>query len=62
MEAFIMKIKVQKKAIPTLKFNSDYFECPKCGWQYPGPLLIKGDVAPTTKCQNCGHSYLVRVK
>ena len=42
------------------KFKSDYFRCPRCGWEYPGPLLIKGDVAPTTKCQNCGHSYLVR--
>lgn len=48
--------------IPNLKFNSDYFKCPKCGWQYPGPLLVKGDVAPTTRCQNCGHSYLVRIK
>lgn len=48
--------------LPTLKFNSDFFKCPKCGWKYPGPLLIKGDVAPNTKCGNCGHSYLVRIK
>lgn len=57
-----MKVNLEKKAIPTLKFNSDYFKCPRCGWRYPDPLLIKGDVAPSTKCQNCGHSYLVRIK
>ena len=57
-----MKRKIQKLEIPTLKFNSDYFECPKCGWRYPGPLLIKGDIAPSTPCQNCGNSYLVRAK
>lgn len=50
------------KSIPTLRFNSDYFYCPKCKWEYPGPLLIKGDVAPTTKCQKCGHVGLVRKK
>ncbi len=32
--------------IPTLKFNSEYFHCPKCGWEYPGPMLVKGDSAP----------------
>ena len=50
--------------VPTLKFNSDFFKCPVsgCGWQYPGPLLIKGDVAPTTKCGRCGHVGLVRIK
>ncbi len=48
--------------IPTLKFNSEYFQCPICGWQYPGPLRIKGDTAPTTKCQNCGHIGLVRIQ
>ena len=57
-----MKETKQNVQIPTLVFHSDYFKCPKCGWKYPGPLLIKGDVAPTTRCQNCGHSYLVRVK
>ena len=36
--------------------------CPICGWEYPGPLLIKGDFAPTTKCQKCGHVGLVRNK
>lgn len=53
---------MEKVRIPTLVFRSDYFLCPKCGWQYPGPLLIKGDVAPTTRCQRCGNSYLVRKK
>lgn len=48
--------------IPSLKFNSDIFECPKCGWKYPGPLLVKGDIAHYTKCENCGHTYLIRVK
>ncbi len=57
-----MKLNQKKIRIPTLKFNSDYFECPRCRWQYPGPLLINGDVAPNTKCQNCGCSYLIRIK
>ena len=57
-----MKKKAQTKAIPTLRFRSEYFKCPRCGWKYPGPLLVKGDVAPTTRCQNCGNSYLVRIK
>lgn len=51
-----------KVIVPTLKFNSEYFKCPACGWQYPGPLLILGDRAPTTKCENCGHVGLVRIK
>jgi transcription elongation factor Elf1 len=57
-----MNINKKKITIPTLKFNSNYFKCPRCGWQYPGPLLIKGDIAPNTQCQNCGNSYLVRVE
>lgn len=62
VEVFIMKTRVQKKVVPTLKFNSDYFRCPRCGWKYPEPLLVKGDVASSTRCQNCGNSYLVRIK
>ena len=60
----MLKIKKQarKQVVPTLQFNSEYFKCPKCGWTYPGPLKINGDIAPTTKCQQCGHSYLVRIK
>lgn len=57
-----MKKNRVKIEIPTLKLNSDYFHCPKCNWVYPGPLLIKGDYAPTTKCQNCGHVGLERNK
>lgn len=53
-------MKKQKIKIPSLKFNSDWFHCPKCGWEYPGPLLVKGDVAANTRCQKCGNSYLVR--
>ncbi len=48
--------------IPTTKFDSDYFRCPKCGWIYPGPLLIKGDIVSSTRCEKCGHVGLVRVK
>ncbi len=54
--------KKKRRSVPTLVFNSNYFHCPRCGWEYPGPLLIKGDVAPTTKCENCGHVGLVRNK
>ena len=54
--------KIKIKLIPTLKFNSEYFYCPKCGWTYPGPLLIKGDYAPSIKCEKCGHVGLVRKK
>lgn len=57
-----MKTKKKTTTIPTLRFNSDYFKCPRCGWQYPGPMLVNGDVAANTPCQSCGHSYLVRVK
>ncbi len=53
---------MKKIHVPDLKFNSEYFKCPKCGWQYPGPLLVKGDVAAYTQCQRCGHSYLIRIK
>ena len=62
MEVIIMKKNCKKKFIPTLKFNSDYFHCPVCGWEYPGPLRILGDSAPTTKCERCGHVGLVRNK
>ena len=50
-----------KIEIPTLKFNSQCFICPICGWTSE-PLLIKGDYAPTTKCQQCGHVGLRRIK
>jgi len=49
-------------SVPTLKLASEYFHCPRCGWEYPGPIKTSGDVAPNTACQNCGHSYLVRNK
>ncbi|MCD8006337.1 MAG: hypothetical protein LUF29_05110 [Oscillospiraceae bacterium] len=48
--------------IPTVRLDSDYFRCPKCGWVYPVPLLIKGDYAESTRCEKCGHVGLVRVK
>lgn len=57
-----MRNQKQKNLIPTLKFRSEYFKCPVCGWQYPGPLLIKGESAPSTKCEKCGHVGLVRIK
>lgn len=46
--------------LPTLKFNTEYFKCPKCGWSTP--LLVRGDSAPNSKCENCGHVGLYRVK
>lgn len=52
----------KRKVIPTLTFNGDYFKCPKCGWIHPGPLLVLGDVAHGTPCQQCGNSTLVRIK
>lgn len=54
--------KLENTQIPTLEFNSDYFQCPRCGWKYPGPMLVQGDKAVYTKCENCGHPYLVRIK
>lgn len=57
-----MKNRKKTVILPKLTFNSEYFYCPKCGWTYPGPLLVRGDVAPNTPCQKCGHSYLVRKK
>ncbi len=53
-----------KKAtvIPTLKFKSDYFFCPKCGWITDGPMRVLGDYAQTTVCKNCGHVGLERKK
>jgi len=56
-----MKKTVEKVVIPTLKFNSDYFKCPKCGWTTSGPRLVSGDIAHTP-CESCGHSYLMRIK
>ena len=50
-----------KYQIPSMKFKSDYFQCPRCHWQAPGPRLVKGDIAQTP-CGNCGFSYLVRIK
>lgn len=54
-----MKKKSQKVIIPSIKFNSEYFKCPKCG--YAEPRLVKGDVS-TSPCPECGHSPLYRVK
>lgn len=44
--------------IPTLKFNSDYFKCPACG--YAELRKILGDVS-YTPCPDCGHSPMYRV-
>ncbi len=53
--------KSEKKVVPNLTMKSDYFYCPRCGWMYPGPMLVRGDIA-NVKCEKCGHSYLVRKK
>jgi len=58
---FIMK-EIKKIVIPNLVFHSEYFKCPRCGWEKPNPILVKGDVAPNTRCENCGNSYLIRIK
>lgn len=52
----------KKIVIPTLTFNGDYFKCPKCGWIYPGPLRVLGNVAHGTPCQQCGNSTLERIQ
>ena len=52
----------KKIVIPTLTFNGDYFKCPKCGWIYPGPLRVLGNVAQGTPCQQCGNSTLERIQ
>ena len=38
----------KKIVIPTLTFNSDYFEAPKVRLIYPGPLRVLGNVAHGT--------------
>lgn len=53
------KSMVSKVKIPTLKFNSDWFECPKCGYKEMRKVL--GDIA-YAPCPECGHSPLYRVK
>ena len=57
-----MKLKKEDNSvkIPTLKFNSEYFKCPICGWATP--LRVLGDSAPNSRCEECGHVGLYRVK
>jgi len=52
--------KTKRIQIPTLKFNSEYFQCPVCQWSTP--IRVIGDSAPNAKCENCGHIGLFRVK
>ena len=54
-----MKKKSKQFIIPTLKFNSEYFKCPRCG--YAEPRKILGDVS-NTPCPECGHPQMYRVK
>lgn len=56
-----MKSKQKVVYIPNLTFHSDYFKCSRCGWEDPTRRLVKGDIAHVP-CQNCGFSYLVRIK
>ena len=56
-----MKFEKMPVKIPTMKFNSEYFKCPRCGWTTPGPLKVLGNIAQCP-CENCGHSYLVRIE
>ncbi len=57
-----MKLKKEDNSvkIPTLKFNSEYFKCPVCGWATP--LRVLGDSAPNSRCEECRHVGLYRVK
>ncbi|MBD5479737.1 MAG: hypothetical protein HDR14_10695 [Lachnospiraceae bacterium] len=48
-----------KTMIPTLKFNSDWFECRKCG--YKEMRLVLGDIS-SSPCPECGNSPMYRVK
>lgn len=55
-----MKIKKRKNTfIPTLKFNSDWFECRKCGYKEMRRVL--GDIS-SSPCPICGSSPMYRVK
>lgn len=47
--------------IPNVKMYSDYFRCPRCGWQTEGPILVRGDVI-AKECENCGFEKLERIK
>jgi len=57
-----MKVKVKPacshKAIPTLKFFSEYFQCPRC--QYTEARRVLGDVSHSP-CPNCGNPTMYRV-
>lgn len=57
---YIMKKDKKRLVVPEIKLNSDYFKCPRCGWEYPGPLLVLGNIAEH-ECEKCGNSYLVRI-
>lgn len=50
------KLKIMKK-IPNLKFNSEYFKCPRC--EYAEARLVKGDVSHTP-CPQCGYPTMYR--
>lgn len=55
-----MKMKKNgKNNIPTFKFNSDCFECPKCGYQEM--RRVKGDIS-YSPCSNCGNPTMIRIK
>lgn len=57
-----MKMRKEKRnnvVIPNLKFNSDWFECKKCGYQEMRRVL--GDIA-YSPCPQCGNSPMYRVK
>lgn len=50
---------INKIVIPTLKFNSDWFECRKCGNMEMRRVL--GDISQEP-CSECGNSPMYRVK
>lgn len=55
-----MKMKKNRKnSIPTLKFNSDWFECPNCKYQEMRRVL--GDISHSP-CPECGNPTMRRMK
>lgn len=55
----MQKFMGHKENIPTLKFNSDWFECRNCGYKERRKIL--GDIS-SEPCPECGKSPMYRVK
>lgn len=53
------KRKSKKYIVPTLKFNSDWFECREC--EYKEMRRVLGPISDSP-CPRCGHSPMYRMK